>query len=364
MNNASKYTLIRSSGGKEPDYIDIHLRALMRTHSRYFDTKSKRDLFKLIYHGVKAVELLYFKEKGSSRELFEIYAMLKEFMSLLTPNELMLIFPVDKDYDGEKDGLLDAIEQGYKTALFSGELKRKRVYKWLTYQAAGKKYIHSTQYENFYEMNKDCEEPISKWLNEKVYIYNNNYGNLFSFIKSELNKLVCEKKVDLIILDNLMSIDIDDLSDETNKQQTVFVNQLKRFAESNNVHVVFVAHPKKPQEHRLIGKYDVSGSANMPNYVDNIMIIYRVTESYKKQKIKDFQLSVDEKAGNEIRICKDRTGGEMDLFIPLYFEKESRRLKNTPEEVKFYGWRKPYSPYEDSNVNMVEITDADELPVM
>ena len=235
--------------------------------------------------------------------------------------------------------VIESANRGFKTALFSGELKRKRVYNWLTLQAAGKKHIRPTQYENYFILNGEYEEPISKWLDEKVYIYNNNYGNLFNFVKKELNSLVLEKRVDLIVLDNLMCMDIEDLSDETNKQQTAFVRQLKSFAEINNVHIVFVAHPKKPDRLRLIDKYDVSGSSNIVNTVDNILIIYRVTASYNLLKAKEFKVEGAENAGNELRICKDRSGGELDLFVPFYFERESKRLKNTPEEIKFYGWQ-------------------------
>lgn len=248
--------------------------------------------------------------------------------------------------------VLEAVNRGYRTALFSGELKRKRVYKWLIRQAAGKKHTRPTQYENYFIVNEEYEEPISQWLDEKVYIYNNNYGNLFSFIKSNLNDLVLKKQVDLIILDNLMSMDIEDLSDETNKQQTVFVKQLKHFAEINNVHIAFVAHPKKPDKQNLIGVYDVCGSSNIVNFVDNILIIYRVTEGYKRLKAKEFsdasiEYLVD--VGNELRVCKDREGGGLNLFVPLYFEKESKRLKNSPEEIKVYGWQGNSPVIQDAN---------------
>jgi len=255
--------------------------------------------------------------------------------------------------------VLESVQRGYKTALFSGELKRKRVYKWLVYQAAGKNYIRPTQYENYFIVNDECEEPISKWLDEKVYIYNNNYGNLFSFIKNELNTLVLEKKADLIILDNLMSMDIEDLSDETNKRQTSFVQQLKKFAEINNVHIIFVAHPRKPSGQNIIGRYDVCGSSNIINLVDNIFIIYRVTERHKSMKASEFRCSVSEleNVGNELRICKDREGGELDLFIPLYFEKESKRLKNSANESKDYGWDKP-----NGGMIVTDAADDDDLP--
>ena len=37
-------------------------------------------------------------------------------------------------------------------------------------------------------------------------------------------------------------------------------------------------------------------------------------------------------------IAKDRDGGLQDYFIPLYYEVESKRLKNSFTENKIYGW--------------------------
>ena len=235
--------------------------------------------------------------------------------------------------------MLEAVHRGYKAALFSGELTDKRAYKWLVFQTAGKKHIRPTQYENYLVVNEECEEPISKWLDDKAYIYNNNYGNSFDFVRDQLEKIVAEKRVDLIVLDNLMSMDIENLGHEKNDQQTVFVMRLKEFAMRNNVHILFVAHPRKTND--LIGMDDISGSSNIRNYVDNIFIIYRVTEKYKKLKKAEFHCDVTvlDSIGNELRVCKDRDTGLMDEFIPLYFEIESKRLKNTPGEIKFYGWQ-------------------------
>ena len=46
---------------------------------------------------------------------------------------------------------------------------------------------------------------------------------------------------------------------------------------------------------------------------------------------------------NVIEICKNRDLGVMDYFAGLYYEKESKRFKNTPEESRIYGWEKNIS---------------------
>ena len=45
-------------------------------------------------------------------------------------------------------------------------------------------------------------------------------------------------------------------------------------------------------------------------------------------------------ATNAIEIAKDRDGGIQDCFVPLYYEPESKRLKNSIAENKIYGWKK------------------------
>ena len=43
------------------------------------------------------------------------------------------------------------------------------------------------------------------------------------------------------------------------------------------------------------------------------------------------------KVGNVVEICKDRENGTQDVFIPLYFDKQRKRLQNAEDEVVDYG---------------------------
>ena len=255
--------------------------------------------------------------------------------------------------------ILECANQGYKCAAFSGELKAKRVDRWLVRQAAGKQHLKTTNYPNHFIPCDGVEKLVNEWLEKKVFIYNNRYGNQFEFIQDELGKLTKEHKLDLVILDNLMSLDIDNLSDETNKQQTSFVKRLKSFAEINDIHVVIVAHPKKINEQRIVNEYDISGSSNIANLADNIFIVCRVTDTYKilRPKFQKIDITELDKIDSEILICKDREGGIIGKFIPLYYEKESKRLKNSPTEIKRYKWDiKPTGQF-------TEIIDAKDDPL-
>ena len=158
-----------------------------------------------------------------------------------------------------------------------------------------------------------------------------------SIIEESLKRCVVAHKVDLIILDNLMSINTASLDYDKYQQQSKFVDRLERFAKACNVHILFVAHPRKSQGFLRLD--DVSGSNDIVNRVDNALILHRVNNDFQRLSSQMFNWKKDNKlyqCDNVIEICKDRDGGVQDYFIPLWFEKESKRLKNNIGESKVY----------------------------
>ena len=236
-------------------------------------------------------------------------------------------------------------EQGLKCAMFSGEMTDKQVLKWQTLQAAGKAHVHGTQYENVFYPNDDAAVAVSAWLNDFVYVYNNDYGNKFSLILDQTQKIVTEKQLDLVLLDNLMAINVEELDRDQYVRQTKFITALKRMAQSMNIHVLFVAHPRKSQGYLRMD--DIAGSGDLANAADNVLIVHRVNADYRKATMDFFRWKADNpiyKASNVIEICKDRDFGTVDCHVPLYFEKETKRLRNTETEYIHYGWESDLSP--------------------
>ena len=90
--------------------------------------------------------------------------------------------------------------------------------------------------------------------------------------------------------------------------------------------------------------YGKSGSGNIGNLVDNALIIHRNNEDFKRLSKQMFKWKDDHVAyrgDNVIEVCKDRENGTQDLYIPLWFEKETKRLKNTPSEnIVYSDWKK------------------------
>ena len=255
-------------------------------------------------------------------------------------------------------------QQGYRTALFSGELKPKNLLKWLLLQAAGKMYVKETQYDNYYVVPEPYDEVISKWLDEKVYVYNNYYGNEFSSIMEQIRKCVVEHKVDLIILDNMMALNLMEMGSDKYQQQSHFVECLENFAKAANVHILFVAHPRKSVGFLRLD--DVSGSNDIVNRVDNAFILHRVNNDFKRLTKDMFKWKDDNllyQSTNVIEICKDRDGGVQDEFIPLFFEACTKRLRNSPGENKIYPWKEEMAKLFGNDTGMFEsVPLGEELP--
>jgi Mrp family chromosome partitioning ATPase len=57
---------------------------------------------------------------------------------------------------------IEAVNQNFKVALFSGELRDDRVLEWLNLQCAGKRFTESTQYANYFRVQDEAHDKINK----------------------------------------------------------------------------------------------------------------------------------------------------------------------------------------------------------
>ena len=235
---------------------------------------------------------------------------------------------------------LNAVQQGFKVAVWSGELQDFRFRSWIMQIAAGKPHTKKMpNTENYYFVDNQTSDTIARWLDGKLFLYNNDYGNHWSQIFADITEMV-ENGAQLIVLDNLMALNLDMDGDKYSKQ-TVFINDLKEFAKKRNIHVILVCHPRKDMG--FLRKESISGTADLTNLCDNLFIIHRVgkdfdtraREFFGKKKVDEIMF---EQYGNVVEICKNRALGIMDELVGMYYEVESRRLKNYIAEELKYGW--------------------------
>ena len=237
---------------------------------------------------------------------------------------------------------LNAVDTGCKAIVYSGELNDKNFMRWMNQQAAG----HATEpsaYEGYYNTPIAIQRKIAEWLGENFYLYDNAYGNDFVAVIDKIEEQITEINADLVILDNLMAFNISSLGYTKWDAQSAFVFRLHEMALKHNVHIAFVAHPKKAAG--FLRFDDISGTADLGNAVDDAFIVHRNNEDFRRMSSEMFHWKDDNEVydgTNVIEIVKDRDGGTQDVFIPLYYEARSKRLKNRLDENVVYGWEGDY----------------------
>ncbi len=83
-----------------------HLRAAVQSMKRYDTTLDRADAMKAVQHGVRAA-IMFSNDQVDPEVLFNLFELVRQYIAILTPIELMQIFPVDKKYDGARWGCKD-----------------------------------------------------------------------------------------------------------------------------------------------------------------------------------------------------------------------------------------------------------------
>ena len=239
---------------------------------------------------------------------------------------------------------LNAIQSEHNTLVYSGELNDRRFRKWFHMQAAGLDYIKpDLRFPNSGYLSPEIGKRIDKWVSTRLKLYNNDYGNSFKGIATALRRKVEQNKADLVVIDNMSILDISDISQDGKEdkydKQRLFVEMLKAISIECDCHIIFVAHPRKSIG--FIRSDDISGSGNIGNLVDNILIVHRNNEDFRRLSKQMFRWSDDHIAysgTNVIEIAKDREYGTQDVWVPLWYQERSRRLLNSKTENITYGW--------------------------
>ncbi|MGN0929167.1 MAG: DnaB-like helicase C-terminal domain-containing protein, partial [Alphaproteobacteria bacterium] len=221
--------------------------------------------------------------------------------------------------------ILNVINQGYKTALWSGELPPAILKNWIQMCAAGKEFLRQSRRTNKYYVPNDIATKIDQWTDGKFFLYNNDYSNKWEQIFHDMKELI-KLGVKLFCLDNMFSLDIDLFDGDKNNKQKELVLQICDFVKENQVHIILVAHPRKVTS--FLRKTDISGTADITNAADNVFICHRVNNDFIKAGGEFFgQGKIQEYTsfGNVIEVAKNRLWGAVDILCGMHYEIESRR---------------------------------------
>jgi len=232
-----------------------------------------------------------------------------------------------------------ALENEIKTAMFSGELGLNILRMLLYKSIAGSKNL---------EQKKDSilNKIVGK-VTDELYNYLDNvlYDKLFflenldtrcddNMIFESMEYVVKRYNTQLIVLDNLMSINLNARGDSDKYQkQSDFAVKLKHFAKNNNVCIILAAHTRKPANDKIkMSKHDISGSADITNIADLVLYIHRRTQN----EIKEDPLY--ELLNCYIEIFKNRLFGIQNIKCDLMYDFVSGRFSAADEQLLHYKY--------------------------
>jgi hypothetical protein len=211
-----------------------------------------------------------------------------------------------------------ALEHGYNTFIYSGEMREGDVRIWLDRQIAGQNRISVEDVGGYrkYSLSNPIVEDIAHWYQDKAYIYDTEYisesgQDLLKTVERSIREMGCR----FILIDNLMTaIDICRIDSQMDKydRQSSICKAFARMAQTYNVMIVLIAHKKKGFE--ADENDDVLGSSEITNLAGVVM-------SYGRSQ----DVGEDERV---IRISKNRLNGHLTASegVCVGFDDASKRV--------------------------------------
>lgn len=238
--------------------------------------------------------------------------------------------------------LAEAISQGNKSFLYSGELTESDLMFWFNRTVANKYHLvekKSKQGKRHIDVTDYCWEIVGKWIKGKLKIYDSDSIANKENILSVIEYLAVNKDIRFFVLDNLMTFDIGE-SDKQYQQQKQLCLELKHLAKKYQLIILLVAHPKKPSGKDKPDMYDVSGASEIVGSADTVI---RTERSIK-----------DNEEESKLLLLKNRWGGITNRVIRINFDKYRKRFYISDDELnRDFGY--------DENKKFIQV-ETDELP--
>lgn len=232
--------------------------------------------------------------------------------------------------------IVNAIDDGFGTFVYSGELPNFLLKQWIMFQAAGPDNVRKVRTygkNGIYEVMPRAKALINEWFGNNVWIYDNRITSADEPEEVKLVELIEEvieqKGVKVILLDNLMTaIDLEPDGTAADKydRQSQFSKKMARIAMKHNVLIIMVAHKRKMGSSET--NDTVSGSADIVNLASIVI-------SYERGSKKDG----DNDDIRWLKVSKNRLFGSTNDGIKLTFDQASKRIYQPIQEVSWqYSW--------------------------
>lgn len=238
--------------------------------------------------------------------------------------------------------IANAIENGYSTFTYSGEMPNYLYKSWFDFQIAGPHHImenvNDDGYVNRFITNKN-QELIDNWYREKAYIYDSRIvekEEQEDLLKSIRNTIM-QYGVKVILIDNLMTAMYIDEKQGSDKydQQGRFVRELTKIALKYEVLIILIAHRRK-NTFTTDANDEISGSGDITNLAG-------ITLSYDRGSKDDIEKYAMDEAQRKLIVAKNRLFGKTNLKgIVLSYDEKSKRIYGEHDDLhKRFGWEKP-----------------------
>lgn len=250
--------------------------------------------------------------------------------------------------------MANAIDQGYVTFAYSGELPNYLYKSWFDFQIAGRNHITENITDfgtpDRFITNRN-QELINAWYKDKAYIYDSQIvdnDEKEDLIKT-IQRTIMQFNAKVILIDNLMTAMYIDERPGTDKydRQGMFVRELTKIAVQMDVLILLVAHRRK----NAFGgdaNDEVSGSGDITNLAG-------ITLGYDRPNRDDLEKGIMDESQRKLIISKNRLFGKTDTKgIILNYDEKSKRIYGDRDDVnKVFGW--------DNSDGFMKITDM-EIP--
>lgn len=237
--------------------------------------------------------------------------------------------------------MANAVEQGYSTFAYSGELPNYLYKSWFDFQIAGRNHITENKTEfgtvNRFITNRN-QELINAWYQEKAYIYDNRIidtDEQEDLLKS-VTQAIMQYGIKVVLIDNLMTAMYIDEKQGTDKydQQGRFVRELTKIAIRYDVLILLVAHRRKNMQSQDAND-EISGSGDITNLAG-------ITLSYDRGSKDDLDKGIMDDTQRKLIIAKNRLFGKVNLNgIIISYDEKSKRVYGPRDDVnRQFGWDK------------------------
>ena len=220
-----------------------------------------------------------------------------------------------------------AIQDGFRSFLYSGELPASDLIFWFNRTVVEEKHLEEKSNKKgipYIDISDYCWNLIGKWAKGKFKIYGDDSEATKENILTVIENLAINHGIKLFVLDNLMTFDIGDAKEQYNQQKQLCLS-LKKIAKKYSLAIILIAHPKKPEKGQKPSMYDVSGASEIVGSADTVIRIERP------------EAGSDDTS--KLKLLKNRWGSIVGTQIRLEFDEYRKRFYTNQQELnRDYGY--------------------------